>query len=501
MNVWIITTGSSDVQLQNQDNWNNLQKKVRNELKISKQFSPSETEQNGKKLFRYPARATGVVYSNAITEHYADLEFPLLNSFSSYLKDKFKKEQTDLNRVIVLLTDQSEIVSAADKNKISHFYWQDTCTLQPILQQHLQNQFPDVIKNNQLDFRVLKPEEGSRGLDDWNEVLTLVQKEFIELSIPQDATVYVSHQAGTPAISSAVQFSSLTKFGDRVKFLVSSERDPKLTTVLESSTYLQEIRLQEAKALLARHDYAGVQELLSGVMSPKINKLLDAAIQWSCAEFEKFAEKVCESSDDELCREVKEHTQQKKWWWTAYESAYLGVIRLKQENTVEAMFHSFRAVEGLLLKWAIQNNDITVNDKKIRFEKSLTLPNGTTRKQEKKLNAYGKGLYLALEELKGVDKAQNSDIWEFGHHVFDQRNEIFHKLAGLNNKEAVFEKWHLSIKSEEAWETRILNCLNFVAGDDKLFNSLKEASPMSKVHEKLEKELSLMSASNSGKSE
>ena len=144
MNIWIITTGSSDVQLKNKDRWHTLHSKVRSELGTSKQFSCSESEQSGKKLWRYPSRAMGIVYGQALAEHYEDLDFPLLNSFSDYLKE----EQIELNQIIVLLTDQSDVVSAANKGKPSHPYWQDTCTLKPILQHYLNIAFPDVVMDS-----------------------------------------------------------------------------------------------------------------------------------------------------------------------------------------------------------------------------------------------------------------------------------------------------------------------------------------------------------------
>ena len=43
--------------------------------------------------------------------------------------------------------------------------------------------------------------------------------------------------------------------------------------------------------------------------------------------------------------------QGQQWWWMAYEQAQLAVIRLEQENTAEAMLHSFRAVEGVIWEW------------------------------------------------------------------------------------------------------------------------------------------------------
>ena len=43
--------------------------------------------------------------------------------------------------------------------------------------------------------------------------------------------------------------------------------------------------------------------------------------------------------------------KQKGELWMAYEQAYLAIVRLEQNNTAEAMLHSFRAVEGCLLEW------------------------------------------------------------------------------------------------------------------------------------------------------
>lgn len=438
--------------------------KVRNQLKTKKQFSRSESEQKGQKWWIFPSRAMGVVYGQALAEHYKDLDFPLLNSFSGYLK----KEQVKLNQIIVLLTDQSDGVSVADKDKPSHPYWKDTCTLKPILKHYLEISFPDVVMDSDRDFPVLK--SGSVGLDDWNEVLTLVRQEFVKLDIPENATVYVSHQAGTPAISSAVQFASLAQFERRVRFLVSNEYDSTLTGLVESSSYLRELQREKAKKLLACHDYSSVKELLYSDLKPEIKILLDAAITWNFAKFEDFAEELLHYPDNEFVKKVQERTQEKNWWWTAYESAYLGVVRLKQENTVEAMFHSFRAFEGLAIKDA-ERHGISGKFGRKAF-KSL---------RHRKQAEWNRHPYIkTLIDLDTTDQEQRNDL-------LDKRNNLFHQLQGFQ-KNDLFNAW---ASDESHWQEKALGCLNFVSGETFKFLDKEEsdgtvASLMVKVHQKLE---------------
>ncbi|WP_237265915.1 hypothetical protein [Tolypothrix bouteillei] len=101
-----------------------------------------------------------------------------------------------------------------------------------------------------------------QGLDNWDKTLKVVQEQFENLKkelnkFPQynpNDTIYVSHQAGTPAISSAVQFASLSNFKN-VKFLSSNiffndegeqTSDPQL---VEISNYWMGIQIQKAKQL------------------------------------------------------------------------------------------------------------------------------------------------------------------------------------------------------------------------------------------------------------
>jgi hypothetical protein len=490
MNVWILTIGNSDIQLKPKNNWTNLYRTGRSQLKPDRGFSPSKLTDSDR--LRVPARVMGVIYSQPQAS-LDDLDFPLIDNFIH----KLKTQQVTIDKVILVLSDQS--IFPETKRIQKHPYWQDTCTLQPILEKYLTEQWENVSPDLEIQPLLLEAISEEEGLDNWNAVLKLVQKEFTspDLELPKDTTVYVSHQAGTPAISSAVQFCSLAKFGDRVRFLVSNEQDKNLTDIVKSSSYLRGIKREQAMKLLNHHDYLGVQDLLVEYLEDDIKTLLESAIQWNFAHFaegdnliksnklvkknnrrKSFVEILSQHPD--FIDPVTETTEADKWWWTAYEAAYLGFIRLKQGNTVEAVFQSFRSVEGLLKTWA---------EKKYPGE----LINTRHPNRDRNLRLYGEDLYTFLNIKRNIDQGKDFDIWVFGNVVLRRRNELFHNIKGLNDREDVFEAWRSSNepqwkdKSQEKWKSRVLNCLNFIVRENfaEGFKSLEEASLMVKVHQEL----------------
>lgn len=487
-NIWLITTGSSDVQVKDAAVWSDWYQEIKSCLYDidRRRFTPTRTVDDAGVPYRMAARVLGLVYKNLGKSIVEQLEFPLLQQ----LQQKLKNEQVSISQIMILISDQSRVFEEEERD--SHYcpYWQDTCLLYPILADYLGQQFPTA----QITPLLLEPESAREGLDSWNEVLALVQRKIGALTVEPE-TAYISHQAGTPAISSAVQFASLAKFGDRVRFLVSNEYRPELTGFVESSSYLRGIQIEQAKKLLDRYDYAGVQTLIDPYLKDDDTRvLLNAAIQWNFAKFDEFAnelERLLEQNPD-LVREVKERRQH--WWWEAYEVAYLGVVRLKQGNTVEAMFHSFRAVEGLLKTWSDKCHPGELKQTKHpKWQEN--------ERWDRLLNSYGQDLYWFLTTKKAVDQntdiKQNttSDIFIFGSRIFNQRNELFHQLKGLRGEKEVFEKWRSPNEPqwrqdpEGNWKKRILNCLNFIAKEDlpKEFESLEEASLMVKVHRELKK--------------
>ncbi|NJK74436.1 MAG: hypothetical protein HC942_10560 [Microcoleus sp. SU_5_6] len=260
MNIWIVTIGSSDVQLDS-DTIN--RNKGRNEKQRSNKvwsywyedtkpdcydiaFEPKQAYKDLDEYYRIEARVLGTVYESSSQEVqdeiWSYLIFPLLDSFVEKLHDPSP------DAIAVLLTDQSEFFKDDNiRRKPKCPYWQDTWTLKLILARYFQDKFPDV----KCEWIRLSP-SGDKGLADWDYVLKLVGEKLGNLQFDGRAieneeinTVYISHQAGTPAISSAVQFASLARFRTNVEFLVSNEYDRKTETI-SNSNYLRAIQLQEA---------------------------------------------------------------------------------------------------------------------------------------------------------------------------------------------------------------------------------------------------------------
>ncbi|MEG3939818.1 hypothetical protein QT995_16870 [Microcoleus sp. S36b_A3] len=519
MNIWIVTIGSSDVQL---DSDSECRKKDRNEQQRSDKiwrywyedeikpdchdisFEPKQSYKDKDEPYRIEARILGTVYEESSSiirdEIWSYLTFPLLDNFVGEL------ENSSPDAIAVLLTDQSEIFQ--DKNtrgKQKCAYWQDTCKLEPILQRYFQDKFPQA-KYKPI---FLAPTSSDKGLDDWNYVLDLVREKLRaiefdgeEIKNEEIETVYVSHQAGTPAISSAVQFVSLARFRNNVEFLVSNEYNQE-TDKIPRSTYLGAIQMQEAQALLKRHDYAGVRDILgltktipSNPEEKRIKHLLDAGEQWNFAEFQKFKKIV---NDRNLLPKASF-----PWWRLGFESAYLAWVRLEQGSPVDAMFHSFRAVEGSAGLWAerMYQNHIrrdpkkglqlnlsicdSINNMKSWFEK------GKTGKYKQEIGLYGKCLFSLLRETN-TNWQSNRNIALFcnpldqyyqGKDIFQERNNLFHRLEGLQEQE-IYDAWDAANKDE--WIEIVLGCLNFIAEKDipNKLESLKEASLMFKVHQEL----------------
>lgn len=261
MSIWILTTGNSDVQLNKDSYWEDFYEAVRyddKDIRKCDRFAAIQ-EDKATELYPVPARILGIVYENYLQDNYDDLAFPLLDTFTQYFLDK-PNEKPSI--IIVLLTDQRNIFvdEDGDLNEFSPF-WQDTCTLKPIFKEYFKQK--EIFSSIKLEFCTLRPSK--KGLDNWNETLEVVQKEFKNIQeklreyseYKPDETVYVSHQAGTPAISSAVQFVSLSNF-KKVNFLSSNiffnnDNEPASEPqIVEISNYWMGIQIEKAKQLVRK---------------------------------------------------------------------------------------------------------------------------------------------------------------------------------------------------------------------------------------------------------
>lgn len=569
MNIlWILTIGSSDIQLESKA----ITKKKRKELEQPKRretqqawrywykplqsylrnghenltFEPMPISRDLEASYRIEARVLGMLYQyhqehndatdEKISTHdeiWSYLTFPLLDNFVDEL-NKEGRQQPD--EIALILTDQSAIFTTKHERKEDSPYWQDTCCLEPILERYFQNKYPEAkILKFQQDAATeprsitLKPEDNTQGLDNWNSVLELVRNEFKQLRNNTDKDncdpewIYASHQAGTPAISSAVQFSSLAMYGDRVSFLVSSERNLAKTQLIESPSYLQGLRREEAKGLLKRYDYAGVNDLVGQYLEHDDRVRLEAAILWNVAKFEAFAKKLRELSEPNFVDMVGKRLQ--TWWWIAYEESYLAIIRQTQGNIVEAFFHSFRAFEGVFASWGQSRfsqhievfKGVPCLNPSILDDTENPLAKVSVKKAKKAISDIKSTLEALSHKLQSEDAKITKDdrvemnlrtlcnlfkaihyadynqnckdlkiFWDDNKdiNVSEKRNYIVHQVKGMMEPD-LWEFWGVS--SEQEWQARLLFFLNFIVKEDFPvgFATLEEASLMAKVHKEL----------------
>lgn len=475
MTIWIVTTGNSDVILKHDRSWGLLHEKALEKLECWDFGSLNKIEYVGRDTeYNMAARVLGLVYEDELDNNFDDLSFPLLDTFTKYLTANNDHQNLQVNKIILILTNQDKVFNSNEISNAKCPYWQDTCKLEPIFKKYFQVRFPHF--KGEIEYLQLQPNDFSEGLDNWDKCLNLVNDLFqIKIvNIDKKEKLLVSHQAGTPAISSAVQFASLARFEKKVEFLVSNEHRRHNAILISGSNYLKALKLQEAKELLDRYDYSGVEKIFDQLYAKEfdqeglekkelIKKLLKIAIEWNNSNFDQFSQEIAEINQESMQSIINDtKIRTKEWWWSAYEAGYLAVIKLRNGNYVEALFHSFRAVEGLLkYKGAVEGllkykDSNSVDYKPIHDLIELVLPNWES----------------------------SPDIRTFKEHTSHRRNDLFHNLQGLR-QEQVFQAWQS--KDYDQWQKKVISCLNFIARQN--FNSLKKASLMTSIHKEILKHI------------
>jgi hypothetical protein len=308
--------------------------------------------------------------------------------------------------------------------------------------------------------------------------------------------IWLGLKGGVGQTSEAGRISGLSLYGDRIKFFEFHEDAIKNQAGQPSdysgpflgTNYLWDRTQQQAVGLLDRSDYAGAQEILSPYLITKdvgaIPNRLKAGIAWNQGQFKIFLNES---------KSVLSPAQQQgaTWWWMAYELAYLSVIRMEQDSTVEAMLHSFRSIEGCLYLWA----------KKTLDEDFMERPKGFPVISKSVLDKYPdvKLIKVYDRERGAYDNAQwrgalrqtlletllpKTDCLDFQAFWGSQeiRNKASHLLGGLS-KEEVFGAWGEDIKNQSQWEARILACLNILT--EQKFKTLSEASLFATLQERV----------------
>jgi hypothetical protein len=318
--------------------------------------------------------------------------------------------------------------------------------------------------------------------------------EQIETNSPEFQYAIVSPKGGVGAFTEAARIVALSRLEQRVRFCDFTEDEeanlkgePSPYTVPSRGlNYLWDRKRKESIELLNRYDYEAVQRLLKSYLPEpqfaEVRSALEAAVYWNQGGFVEFAKAPGAMAKG----------RSSQWWWIGYEVAYLAVIRLRQGHTAEAMFHSFRSVEGLMKEFVFHkySHHVIGKGKSAKLKKSIcqepdfagceylfvrvasALPN-----RYSSIFLFGNPL-VDLFKLARPDFANNRDIQICFGDTKNSRNKLFHGLEGLERQE-VFENW--GCNNLEGWESRVLGCLNFMTGQE--FDRLQQASLMSKVHQ------------------
>ncbi|MBE8995448.1 hypothetical protein [Microcystis aeruginosa] len=439
MTTWIITTGNSDIQLNTDNNWMRgerlFEKAKNNEPLCNCQGEGADfanlKRENDTKRFPVAARVLGLVYKDH--EHcYSDLVFPLLDVLIQAFQD-----QEFPDRVYIILTDQEKLFKTSDIKNSSCPFWQDTCTLKPLFEWYFQTKL-----KLKPDFITLQPSVNNRGLDHWDQVLTLVTEKLKK--IQQDDVFYISHQASTPAISSAVQFVSIGYFSN-VKFLIVNRyyEENKIITIPEiipSSSYWKQLQIQKAKKLITDGFPGSALALLKEVEYNNSEKIKELE-----SYIDLFNMKTIDTSDE------FEPTQAIK---RVRKTLDLIEYFLKQENYLQAII-LLSAAQETFLKASISlylQKHIPGGFKEWN-EKGLSLNLKETKIQEviKQLQSSNQRNYKfqSLHELfpllKEFRKPRDDNYWQLliwsftrdREHEFDRRNQLMHNLRGVKKEEMI----------------------------------------------------------------
>ncbi|MBD2097721.1 hypothetical protein H6F90_21735 [Trichocoleus sp. FACHB-591] len=316
-----------------------------------------------------------------------------------------------------------------------------------------------------------------------------------QIQVQPQQPIWLCLKGGVGQTSEASRISSLSLYGDRIRFFEFAQNRQANRSGIPSdysgpflgTNYLWDRTQQQALQLLERYDYAGIWDLLNPYFTQDSTgfgatpTLVKAGIAWNQGEFKTFFQLA------KAILTVPEQRQELSWWWIAYEQAQLAVIRLQQNHTAEAMLHSFRAVEGILWEWAIatfpevqhrpDQYPLLLPSIKQRYPK---LANDYDSQQARTSSVELRGMMLRnLLELAIPQTAYSQDFKAFWETARHKRNMLSHRLGGLPEKD-VLTAWGRDINKPEQWEIRILNCLNLVTG--KSFKSLTQASLLAKVH-------------------
>jgi len=395
----------------------------------------------------------------------------------------------DIGQVYLIGTDQPETVTQRDK---------DTLYACQLLKAWFADQHPNIT------VEIVPLGKDGTNPSDFEAMFRWWQNTWPTL-VDADSSnpLWLCIKGGVGQTSESGRISGLSRYGDRIQFFeFEQKRDQNrqgipsdYTGPFSGTYYLWSRTQQQALKLLERYDYAGAYD----VLTPYINldssgfgavpTWLQAGMAWNRGEFQTFYQR----SKSTLPAAAQQQGQQ--WWWMAYEQAQLAAIRLEQENTAEAMLHSFRAVEGVIWEWIETHISDHISYPNKRYPQLLA--SIATRYPALKvkfidyktkepieainLNGYTQQALIETAVPAAATSANLKTFWS--QDTRNLRNALSHRLGGLSKRE-LFKAWGADIRDTAGWQQRMMGCLNLIAGQP--FNNLMQASLFMQVHPKLQ---------------
>ena len=397
------------------------------------------------------------------------------------------EKASEIERVYLIATDQKEEVQEREK---------DTIYAAELIKDWIVNEF-DHLNTAAVEIITL----GLDGINPSNfeQMFHWWRKTWREkITIKANQSIWVCLKGGVGQASEASRISGLSLYGDRIQFFEFKQNTQANRVGIPSdysepflgTNYLWDRTQQQALKLLHRYDYAEVYDLLRPYFQQPnsgfgaVPNLLKAGMAWNQGQFKSFFSLA--KSSVKIPEQVRD-----KYWLVAYEQAYLGVIRLHQQNTIEAMLHSHRSIEGLLYLWAEKSFPNNVQEKSNQYPslKHSILQtysslhhhfNNQQRQQLEEISLSGRVLQDLLTTAI-PETAISRDFQAFWTSAREMRNTLSHRLGGLAERELFVEAW--DVTNSEQWQKRVLNCLNLVTKQS--FKSLSQATICAQMHDQL----------------
>ncbi|MFP4337186.1 MAG: hypothetical protein ACLFQP_04585 [Halothece sp.] len=390
---------------------------------------------------------------------------------------------SDIERIYLIGTDQKPDIREREKDTLH------SCNL---IQRWVESQL-----NTDIAVETILVGQDGTNPSNFEEMFRWWREVWCDrIQVKENQPIWLCLKGGVGQAAEAGRISGLSRYGDRIQFFEFARTPRKNQDGIPSeysgpflgTNYLWDRTQQQSLALLNRYDYDALGNLLTNYwkQDPEgfkiIKPLVKAGKLWNQGQFEQFFAEAKGS----LTLQQKEQTHE--YWWKAYEEAYLAVVRLEQKNTVEAMFHSFRAIEALTKDWVVVTFPNAVKPHPNKFPSLHRSICQEFSNNQRLANLFGSNETIELSRwsLQVLTEAaipqmrNNADFRPFWKTAGDLRNQLAHTIYGLPPQD-LFKAWQVS--NQQQWEKRILHCLNLITQQS--FSSLLQPSLFASTHYRL----------------